>query len=595
MDDSELLSNLRSRTDVRLACFGLMAVLAVYLGFLGLSVPQAESLIKYGAYYVLLFTFVAWVWSLVRLWRMRKPEEACYSRREKIGVALLVILFTGVSIAHENFRSKILNDEFVLQSTAFNMHFFRESVAMARGYEVLGTFLSTDTFLDKRPNFYPFMVSLVHDLTGYRVNNAFYLNSALMAATLALAYAVGRRLSDWKGGALAVTLLGSLPVFALNATGSGMEMVNLTMLLSAVLLGAKYLDSPDGAHLSAFLLAAVLLAQCRYESVLYVVPAAGLVLTGWYRNRRITLSWTAVGVPLLLIPVALQNKVLSNSPALWEMKKNQTSRFGLEHVAGNFKAAVNFLFSFDQHQANSLILSVIGLAGLIWSAAGLVFLWKRRASMGSLQLAWLFFAFGVIANTVLLFFYFWSSFMDPMATRFCLPLYLLMVFVGVMFADWLDSRGPATGLFLLATVVCFFGFSVPKQSLHFYSRLGIDEIEWERRYIASLPPAQRIILANNSTIVWLLDKTPSILLNRARLVADRLHYQLGTSNFQEILVLQALRPMTPEGDHDIIPEDRLPGTYHLETLVEKRFGTKIARISRLVSVDLDNKPTHEKQ
>jgi hypothetical protein len=148
---------------------------------------------------------------------------------------------------------------------------------------------------------------------------------------------------------------------------------------------------------------------------------------------------------------------------------------------------------------------------------------------------------------------------------------------------------PASAIFLSATALCFFGFSIPKQSLHFYSRLGIDEIEWERRYVASLPPAQRIILANNSTIIWLLDKTPSILLNRARLVADRLQYQLGASNFQEILVFQALRPMTPAGDHDIVPEDRLPVSYHLETLVEKRFGTKIARISRLVGIDADKK------
>lgn len=578
------------RTDVRLACFGLMALCAVYVGFLGVSVSKAEAFIKYGAYYVILFTFVGWGISLLRLWRMRNRDESGYSRREIVGIILLVFLFTGVAIAHENFRSKILNDEFVLQSTAFNMHFFRESVAMARGYEILGTFLSTDTFLDKRPNFYPFMVSLVHDLTGYRVNNAFYLNSALMAMTLALTYVIGRRLSDWKGGMLAVLLLGSLPVFALNATGSGMEMINVTMLLAVVMLGTKYLDSPDESHLSAFLLATVLLAQCRYESVLYVVPAGGLILMTWYRTRRITLSWTAVGVPLLLIPVALQNKVLSHSPALWEMRENQTSRFGWEYVAGNLKAAVNFLFSLDQHQANSLVLSVIGCAGLIWAGAGLAVLWKRRVRMNSLQLAWLFFALGVIANTVLVFFYFWSSFMDPMATRFCLPLYLLMVFVGVMFAHWLDLRMPASTIFLLATGLCFFGFSIPKQSLHFYSRLGIDEIEWERRYIASRPPAQRIILANNSTIVWLLDKTPSILLNRARMVADRLHYQLGTSNFQEILVLQALRPMTPEGDHDIVPEDRLPASYHLETLVEKRFGTKIARISRLVSVDLDKTP-----
>ena len=162
-----------------------------------------------------------------------------------------------------------------------------------------------------------------------------------------------------------------------------------------------------------------------------------------------------------------------------------------------------------------------------------------------------------------------------------------MVFVAVMFTHWLDRHLPATTICLVATGVCFLSFSVPKQSPHFYSRLGIDEIEWERRYVAALPPAQRIILANNSTIIWLLDKTPSILLNRARLVADRLRYQLGASNFQEILVLQGLRPTSPEGFHAIVPEDRLPDSYHLETLTEKRFGTKIARISRLVAVDAD--------
>jgi hypothetical protein len=469
------------------------------------------------------------------------------------------------------------------------MHFFRESSTMVRGYEILGRFISTDTYLDKRPNFYPFMVSLVHDFTGYRITNAYYLNTVLMAVTLGIAYFIGRRLSGWKGGSLAVALLGSLPVFAQNATGSGMEMINLTVLLATVALAALYLDSPDDRSLSAFLLSTVLLAQCRYESVLYVGPAAMLVLAGWYRTRRITLSWTAVGVPLLLIPVALQNKVLSHNPALWEMKENQTSRFGVEYVANNFKAAVDFLFSSSEHQGNSLILTILGLAGLLWAIVALFVHWNRLVRVESLRLAWLFFGLGVAANTALVFFYFWSSFLDPMATRFCLPLYLLMVFVAVMFTHWLDRYVPATVVCLIATGVCFSSFSVPKQSPHFYSRLGIDEIEWERRYVAALPPAQRIILANNSTIIWLLDKTPSILLNRARLVADRLRYQLAASNFQEILVFQGLRPTSPEGFHDIVPEDRLPDSYHLETLTEKRFGTKIARISRLVAVDADKK------
>lgn len=581
------VTSLFARREVRLACFGLAGVMAVYLGFLGVSVTYAEAFIKYGGYYVLLLTFLLWGWSLWRLGKIRGSGQPAWSWQEQTAAGLAVALFTGVAIAHEPFRSKILNDEFVLQSTAFNMHYFREVVAMARGYDVLGTFISTDTFLDKRPNFYPFLVSVLHDLTGYRPNNAFCLNTGLMAVALGLTYFIGRRLSGWRGGMLGVALLGSLPLFAQNATGSGMEMLNLTMLLAAIALATVYLESPDDASLSAFLLASVLLAQCRYESALYVLPAALVVLAGWGRTGRITLPWVAVGAPLLLVPVALHNKVLSHSPVLWEMKANQTSRFGLEHVPGNLRGAADFLFSQRHHEANSLVLTLIGSAGLVWVAVRLARQWKRIGQVEPSRLAWLLFGLGVMANTMLVMFYFWSSFADPMAARFSLPLYLLLVFAGVLFAGWLDRRMPATVILLFVTAACFLGSSIPKQAPHHYSRLGIDEIEWERRYVASRPPEQRLILANNSTIIWLLQKTPAILLNRARLVPDRLHHQLLESNFREILVLQGLRPTTIDGRHEIVTEDRLPDSFHLEPLAEKRFGTKIARISRLVAVDIE--------
>ena len=141
------------RMDLRLAVFGLAAVASVYLGFLGLSVGQAEAFIRHGGYYVLLLTFVLFIWALWRLWLERPIRPSTWLLREHIAVWLVILMFTGVAVAHETFRSKILNDEFVLQSTAFNMHFFREVAAMARGYDVMGTFISTDTFLDKRPNF----------------------------------------------------------------------------------------------------------------------------------------------------------------------------------------------------------------------------------------------------------------------------------------------------------------------------------------------------------------------------------------------------------------------------------------------------------
>ncbi len=81
-------------------------------------------------------------------------------------VAGAIMVFSLLAIGSEPFQGKILNDEFVLQSTAFNMHYFRDVAMMVRGYDIQGVFLSTDSYLDKRPYFYPLLVSLFHDLTG---------------------------------------------------------------------------------------------------------------------------------------------------------------------------------------------------------------------------------------------------------------------------------------------------------------------------------------------------------------------------------------------------------------------------------------------
>ena len=109
----------------------------------------------------------------------------------------------------------------------------------------------------------------------------------------------------------------------------------------------------------------------------------------------------------------------------------------------------------------------------------------------------------------------------------------------------------------------------------------------------ALPPGPRLIISNKSTLPWLLEKKPSILIGRARLVADRLAHQLHEPDFREILILQGARPTTIAGDFEIVPEDRLPDGFKVELVAEKRFGTKLARISRLVALELppDFKPS----
>lgn len=576
-----------SRTDVRLVLVGGSALLAVYLGFLGVPVTAAEAFVKQNGYYVLLATFALF---LHALWRMGRAGPASalapLSRQQLLVVAAAIGVFSLLAINAEPFRSKILYDEFVLQSTAFNMHYFRDVAMMVRGYDIQGVFLSTDSYLDKRPYFYPFLVSLCHDLTGYRPLNAHLLNALLMPVSLGLAFVFGRQLTGWRGGLLAVVLLGSLPLLGQNATGSGMELLNMVMILATMVLAAAYLRTPKEETLAALGLAAVLLAQTRYESALYVLPVAVLVLGGWLRSQRIVLPWQVLQVPLLLVPCALQNKVLSNSPKLWELTEKAATRFSFTYFPDNALGAYHFLFSRTTELANSLLLSAVGLAALVWA------LWRLGRTLpawrGTPPAALTLGVFGVAVavNTLLVFCYYWASFVDRMASRFSLPLHLLLAYSTVLLMARLDRWWPATKLLTAAGLLFFIGGTTSKYASHGYSQVGIDEVEWERRLVNALPPGQRIIITNKSTLPWLLEKKPSILISRARMLADRLAYQLHEPNFREILILQGARPTTRDGDFELVPEDRLPAGFRVELIAEKRFGTKLARISRLVALDL---------
>jgi hypothetical protein len=364
-----------------------------------------------------------------------------------------------------------------------------------------------------------------------------------------------------------------------------MELLNGVMILAAIALGLAWLRRLDEPGLGAFVLGVVLLAQTRYESVIFVLPAGLLVLAGWWRAGRIVLPWPAIVAPLLLVPYALQNKVFAHTPALWELHDNLNSRFGWQYVPGNIGHAFLFLFNTGPQLANSFYLAGLGCAALAWCLWRLI---RARPSLREAEparLALAAFSLGIFANLTLLLFYFWSHFDDPIASRFSLPLHLVFAFAAVLMAAGLDRRIPATRLAMLGALVFTCGVTTAHYAQHRYSQQGTDEIIWEHQFLAARGPGDRLVISNKSSIPWLVDKIPSILIDRAELVVDRLRYHLDHGTYREVIVTQGLRPTTENGDHQVPPDERLPAEFHLETLAEKHFGTKIDRVSRLVSID----------
>ncbi len=573
-------------SELRLLALAVTAPLAVWLGFIGLSVHQAETVVGEWIYYVMFVTFGLFVISLVRLWWVRRAATQPMTRAEVWLVVGVIALFSWLAAGSEPLSAKVINDEFVLQSTAFSMHYFREARTMVRAYEVDGVFVSLGTYLDKRPVFYPFLVSLAHDFAGYHRQTPFLVNVALYPVFLGLAWWLARRLAGANAGLLTVILIGTLPIMGQNATGAGMELVNLVMLLAAAALAVLYLAKPDETRLSALVLALVLLCQCRYESAVFVVAGGVIVVLGWWRERRMVLSWPAVVAPLLLVPFALHQKVLANSPILWELTEEKSTRFSLDYVPGNLKHAFNFFASNETNLGNSWYLSALGAVGLLWLGAQL---WRhRRVQLPGWRSDWLAvtpFVAGIIINLALVMAYYWAGLDDPMASRFALPFYVFLAVLAAVALAGAHARRWLFGAALAGAVLFTLGSTVPRLSRHGYSNLGTEEQNWLVRTVAARGAGPRIIITHKTTLIWLLEKTSALLIQRARLVPDRLRYQLAQGTYREILVTQELRPASAEGQHQVIPDNTLPENFHLELVAQKRFGTKLVRLSRLVAVD----------
>lgn len=565
----------------------LNAALAVLLGFWALSPEQSLQAVIYGGYWAMLVLTVLFGWSLFRLTRVRGPGGIDWRSKPR-WPAVLVIGCGLLLIIHETYGFKILMDEIMLLGTSMSMHLDKTALVPQRGNDIQGAFQLLAGQLDKRPLFQPFLVSVLHDVTGYRPENVFVLNTALTFVLLALSYITGFRIGGRGAGALAVLLLTSLPLLAQNATGGGFELLNLVMILSTLLLGMRYVERRDGDSLAAFALSAVLLANTRYESVLFLLPFGLTVAWVWWADRRVTLPAVLIALPLMLLPYALHNKVFSVSKSAWEMasQPGYDKPFALSYLADNIAHDLNFFFNTTGEHSNSLVLSGLGFIALpffgLWAVKTLLALRQAPPARAALAI----FSLGFAAHTLLLLCYFWGRFDDPVIRRLSLPLNLTLVIATVTVAAEMNWRGRIWRILAVVVGAGFFAHSLPAMARHDYSLqyyVG-REMEWRREFIAAHPERDYLVIDNNS-IIWITHLVSSTPILQALLHKENIVYHLRNHTFTAIYVFQRYN-VDPETGRLLLPtEDDLGADYQLETVWERRFTPlTVSRISRVLSV-----------
>ena len=573
----------------KLTLFVLVAALAVVLSFFSFTPQQAVAFVRVYGYWVILVGVACFFITFFRSLRGDLAEMVAW--RTWLFPALVAVGGAAFLHLHEPHEFKVVADEVVLGLTAKEMHFSREASVAVRGYEYAGNFTPLVSYLDKRPLLFPFLLSVAHDLTGFRPDNVYALNGLLSVVLMGLVLLIGRRVDGWRAGIAAVLLIATIPLVAQNACGAGFELLNMVMILLTVWLGMRASDDPsDPDRLGAFVLSGVLLAQVRYESVVFVLPVAATVVYLWWRERAIRLPWPLLAAPLLMLVCPLQMNVFKLSKATWQLNDiaGADEPFGFKYFYDNVGHAFNFFLTTDGSQPNSVLVAILGVLGVGFFVLLLYRRYRQIFGSEPANAVMVIFLLGLIIHTGLMLSYFWGRWDDPIIRRLSLPAHLLLVFALIFVWPHLVTYARRWQILTLICVGYLFSFTVPSNAMHRFTQqnFAARTTNWIEDYIKTLGRKSALAIDRSSGLVWILHDKSSLTSSAmaVRPEAYLLHFKNRT--FDNYLLVQRATPELGTGQRFVDAEDDFGGALTLELIEERAFAPfYLVRLSRVVAVD----------
>ena len=429
---------------------------------------------------------------------------------------------------------------------------------------------------------------------GYRSGNVFYVNAVVSFLLLCSTYLLGTLFGGKRWGWLAMLLFLSLPLIGVNVTGGGFELFNLLMILVTAYLGKRWVDKPSSNTLGSFAFSGVLLAQCRYESILFVIPVGLLILWVWVRDHKVILPWPLFLSPVALVPYVLQNRMLNESKVLWQLEEHQSAPFGLQYLGLNLRSAGEFFLNLGNDQANSILLVVASIiALLLW----LIYKIHYRAYYPSGVTSWrpVGWAFGItiLLNFSILMFYYWGQLSDHAATRLGLPLHLAAIF----FIVFVFSRSPWTGFSYpwahIAACAAIWFFALPNVAQSRYMRLAYEarQVEWlGEKLKAHKGP---VLVVSGYHMKALIEGVSGVPIRHAIARKPELAFHMNQKTFSEVLLVHRDSASAKvSGKQDPFSLDELSKHFDLEPVYSYALGPgEIALISRINGIRMNEEET----
>ena len=428
----------------KLYLFIIFGIIAVFLGFFCFNTQSMIGYYKSSIYWFMTLNCALWIAAIIESYSKEENRtvllQRFYSFCKYHWFAFflsLILMMLSVMAFKPDFR--ILADETNLLSVS--QSFFNNKDCLLDCSSFTYKSETKDIIigrLDKRPAFFPYLLSLIHSVLGYRPSNAFILNFITGLLSLFLIYYLIQLFWGRFWGINALICLAAYPLFIVYTNSGGFDVFNMMCSLVFFVCLYNYIKTPNALQAEVLLLWIPLLSQSRYESVLSIVIALPVVFYFLPKQEYSALSYKFVLIPFLFVPPAWL-RIITTDPSNWQVKGGE-SVFSLEWFGQNLYKAVMFFTLGEEEFGVIPLISFLALIGFVVFISEVYF--KKESefikrikclSVQGFRIFWgtifVFFIFHAVAKLS----YKLSDFTDLFASRHAIIFLPLFVFMAIVF------------------------------------------------------------------------------------------------------------------------------------------------------------------
>jgi len=549
---------------------------ALLFGFIVPSKEQMAQWYQASGYYFIFGTAILWLFSLL-------PETMENTRWKKlfkyhVGALILAFVLVVGMVLSSPPTFRILADETNLAAISASMYQEHSFYNSTTGYFYYEKYYDEGHEWGIRSLFYPFLLSIIHTITGYRAENTFTLNAIAAFFCLLFFYGLIQRWFPKKLALVSMILLTCFPLFVLCATSGGFEIVNLLFVIMAFFFLDTYLVTRRSDDLEKLGMTLILLAQLRYESSIFCICIALILMFILRRKEYEDLTLRIILFPLLLLPVAWHRLITLNTQDL--QFYDDKDLFSFSMLQSNLGKTWEYFTLRPYQYNNNPVLFYLGLAGLILGIWAIVKMKEEKGVRIKVLITSSLLCFILILVVILSFNHDMGGMTHPATVRYGLVFTPIIVFGVIVLLDRISRSGKSNMRYIWAAtigiLIWFWPIAPNNESLH--------SLTLPREYHATLDylkkhfPEKNLIIVSERPGLYTPHLWGAVPFSFANQHSEKLIEKLERKLSREILVIQNIQYT----DNQPSTNTRLSEKFPLEVLFEiQTNATWYTRISRV--------------